>query len=139
MEFVSKAWFNFVTSQQAEEARRQGNTIEAVQKRVSEILEGKVVVGFDVENDFEVLGLEPPFTFLVRDIQKHFDADRCSEPDMCRLGLRDLTHPKAFHSLKKLFSAVFSKPFQTGPHSALADAQATLALYVWDRHRIDTS
>ena len=86
-----------------------------------------------------MLGLKPPFPFLVRDIQKHFNADRCSEPDLCRLGLRELTHPKHVHSLRKLFSAVFMLPFQTGAHSALADAQATLALYVWDRHRIDTS
>ena len=50
-----------------------------------------MVIGFDVKNDLEVLGLKPPFPFLVRDIQKHFNADRCSEPDMCRLGLRKLT------------------------------------------------
>ena len=49
------------------------------------------MIGFDVKNDFEVLGLKPPFPFLVRDIQKHFNADRCSEPDMCRLGLHKLT------------------------------------------------
>ena len=79
MEFISKAWFNFVTPQQAEEAERQGNTIEAVQKRGSEISKGKVVIGFDVKNDFGMLALKPPFPFLVRDIQKHFNADRCSE------------------------------------------------------------
>ena len=104
MEFISKAWFNFVTPQQAEEAERQGNTIEAVHKRGSEILKGKVVIGFDVKNDFGMLALKPPFPFLVRDIQKHFNADRCSEPDMRRLGLRKLTENLIQCCAQKAFS-----------------------------------
>ena len=131
MEFINKAWFNFVTLQQAEEAERQGNTIEAVHKRGREILKGKVVIGFDVKNDFRMLALKPPFPFLVRDIQKHFNTDRCSEPDMCRLGLRKLT--------KNLIQCCAQKAFSDRSSSDLADARATLALYIWDRHRIDTS
>ena len=89
------------------------------------ILKGEVVIGFAILSGWG----------LVRDIQKHFNANRCSEPGMCRLGLPELAHPR---SLTTLFSAVFRKPFQTGAHTALADAQATLALYVLDRHRTDS-
>ena len=64
--------FNFVMDQQAEEAKCQGNTIEAVQKRVREILKVKVVIGFAAKNDFEVLGFKLPNPFLVRDFQESF-------------------------------------------------------------------
>ena len=89
------------------------------------------MIGFDVKNDLGMLALKPPFPFLVRDIQKHFNADRCSEPDMCRLGLRKLT--------ENLIQCFAQKAFSDKSSSDLADARATLALYIWDRHRIDTS
>ena len=52
-----------------------------VQDHVRTVLEGTIVVGFDITNDLKVLGisLTPE---KVWDIQKYFDAERCSQLDL---------------------------------------------------------
>ena len=71
-----------------------------VQNQVRAVLED-TVVGFDNVNDLKVLGITLP-PERVRDVQRHFDAKRCSEPDLKDQDLPTLDgqHPK--HNLDNL-------------------------------------
>ena len=107
-----------------------------VQDQVRTLLKDTIVVGFDVANDLKVLGITLP-PERVRDVQRHFDAKRCSEPDLSDRGLPTLDgqHPK--HSLKNLAQCLLRRSIQKGPHTAVEDAMATMDLYLWDRGRIE--
>ena len=114
-------------------------SIESVQEQVRALLDGRIVVGFDIANDLKVLGISLP-PEMVRDIQVHFNAQQCSEPDLSGIGLPELNYARPVHNLRNLVRCVLRKQsFQEGPHSALADAQATMQLYLWDRGRIEAS
>ena len=106
------------------------------QDQVRTLLEDTIVVGFDIANDLKVLDITLP-PERVRDVQRHFDAKRCSEPDLSDRGLPTLggQHPK--HSLKNLAQCLLRRSIQKGPHTAVEDAMATMDLYLWDRGRIE--
>ena len=74
----------------------------------------------------------------MRDIQLHFDAERCSEPDLCSSELPALSDSRPVHSLKNLAKCILDRPIQEGPHSALVDARATMDLYMKERGRIES-
>ena len=113
-----------------------------VQDQVRTVLEDTIVVGFDITNDLKVLGisLSPQ---KVRDIQKYFDVEGCSRPEVSDTGLPTLDgqHPK--HSLKNLVRYLVPdavkgcRSFQEGPHSALEDSRATMTLYLLHRAYIE--
>ena len=113
-----------------------------VRDQVRTILEDTIVVGFDIANDLKVLGISLP-PQKVRDIQKYFDAEGCSRPEVSDTGLPALDgqHPK--HSLKNLVRYLVPdavkgcRSFQEGPHSALEDARATMTLYLLHRAYIE--
>ena len=110
------------------------------------ILEDTIVVGFDIANDPEgvlkVLGVSLP-PQKVRNVQKYFNAEGCSRPEVSDTGLPALDgqHPK--HSLKNLVRYLVPdavkgcRSFEEGPHSALEDARATMTLYLLHRAYIE--
>ena len=57
-----------------------------VQDHVRTVLKDTIVVGFDIANDLKVLGISLP-SQKVRDIQKYFDAEGCSWPEVTRVCL----------------------------------------------------
>ena len=72
--------------------------IESVQQQVRALLDGRIVVGFAITNDLKVLGISLP-SEMVRDIQVHFNAQRCSEPDLRCIGLPELNDACPVHNL----------------------------------------
>ena len=112
------------------------STIEFVQQEVRDILEDTIVVGFDITNDLKVLGISLP-PEKVRDVQTHFNAERCSKPDLVGKGLPTLDGSRPKHSLKNLSVCLLGRSIQDGPHSALVDARATMELYLQERGMIE--
>ena len=104
-----------------------------VQDQVRAVLEDTVVVGFDIVNDLKVLGITLP-PGRVRDVQRHFDAKRCSEPDLRDQDLPTLDGQRPKHNLTQ---CLLHRSIQEGPHTAMEDAMATMDLYLWDRGRIE--
>ena len=111
-------------------------SVESVQEQVKSFLEDKIVVGFALEGDLKVLGISLP-PEKTRDIQKHFNAKRCSESDLVGKGLPELHSGRPVHSLKTLARCILGRSIQEGDHSALVDAQATMALYINQRGHIE--
>ena len=111
-------------------------SIESVREQVKPLLEDRIVVGFAMKGDLQVLGITLP-TETKRDIQLHFNAKWCSESDLVGRGLPELNSNRQVHSMKNLAHCVLGRSIQEGAHSALVDAQATMELYLWDRGRIE--
>lgn len=107
-----------------------------VQDQVRAVLEDTVVVGFDIANDLKVLGITLP-PERIRDVQRHFDAQRCSKPDLRDQDLPTLDDQRPKHNLKNLAQFLLHRSIQEGPHTAVEDAMATMDLYLWDRGRIE--
>ena len=74
-------------------------SIESVQERVRSLLVGSIV-GFAIDNDLKVLGISRN-DLMVRDVQLHFDAEKCSEPDLSSSELPALSDSCRIHSLAK--------------------------------------
>ena len=111
-------------------------SIESVQEQVRSLLVGRIVVGFAIDDDLKVLGISRS-DLMVRDIQLHFDAERCSEPDLRGSELPALNDDRQVHSLNNLARCVLGRSIQEGPHSVLVDARATMELYLRERDRIE--
>lgn len=93
-----------------------------VQKKVLELLRGKILVGHAVYNDLIVLGIRHP-----------------------RQNVRDTTRFKKFYSigsgtpsLKKLTSHFLKVDIQCGEHNSIQDAQAAMQLYMMYRKEWET-
>ncbi len=84
----------------------------------------KVVVGCSIHSDLKVFGFSVP-SDQVRDIQKVYTRDRCLMPE------RGIPNHNGPYSLKDLSKAVLGLSIQEGPHSALHDALATMALWLY--------
>lgn len=87
---------------------------DVVQQKVKEIIENKILVGHAINNDFKCLGLKVS-SLLIRDTSML--------PEY-----RDLANGKP-PSLKKLCKHFLQLDIQSGPHSSVEDARATMALY----------
>ncbi|WOO83679.1 RNA exonuclease 4 [Vanrija pseudolonga] len=87
---------------------------EEVQKKVAELVEGRILIGHAIENDMKALLLSHPNPF-VRDTQK------CKQ-------LREAAKTKR-PGLKKLVELELGLKIQAGSHSSVTDARATMALY----------
>ncbi|CAH1796571.1 unnamed protein product [Owenia fusiformis] len=102
------------------ECLEKGLPFEQVQKEVSAILEGRILVGHALHNDLQVLYLSHP-----------------------RKKIRDTLKYKPFRklfsgrnpSLKKLSEQVLNVKVQEGEHSSVQDAQAAMRLYTMYRQR----
>ena len=94
--------------------------------QVRTVLQDTIVVGFDIANDLKVLGISLP-PQKVQDIQKYFNAEGCSQPDVRDKCLPALDGQQPKHSLKNLVDSLLlpkeRRSFQDGPHSALEDAR----------------
>ncbi|GMK60017.1 hypothetical protein CspeluHIS016_0902340 [Cutaneotrichosporon spelunceum] len=87
---------------------------EEVQKKVAELVEGRVLVGHAIENDTKALLLSQPAPF-VRDTQKY-------------RPLREVARSKR-PGLKSLVESQLGLKIQSGAHSSITDARATMALF----------
>ena len=125
-----------ISEHQFQVAAAEQVSIESVQEQVRTLLMGRVVVGFAINNDLKVLGISRD-DLTVRDVQLHFDAVRCSEPDLSGSELPKLDDSRRVHSLKNLVRCVLGRSIQEGPHSALVNARATMDLYMGERARIE--
>ena len=125
-----------ISGHQLRVAAAEQVSIESVQEQVETLLEGRIVVGCDITNDLKVLGASLP-PEMVRDLQLHFSAERCSKPDLRGSGLPALGDGHSVHSLEDLAKHVLEKPIQEGPHSALMNARAIMELYLMERGRIE--
>lgn len=90
-----------------------GEQFDVVQKEVSEILRGKILIGHSVKNDLKVLFLSHP-----------------------KKNIRDTTTYKPFRkitkstpSLKRLTKEILGVDIQSGEHSSVEDARAVMKLY----------
>ena len=94
--------------------RQHGKPFQQVQKRVSDILKGKIVVGHALKNDFKALLLDHP-RHLMRDTSlfKKFRNHITKRP----------------RSLKSLAFEYLGKAIQDGEHSSVEDARCALELF----------
>lgn len=89
---------------------------KSIQREVAKIIDGRIVVGHAVHNDFAVLKISHP-PELIRDTC-HYYKNRFQG-----------TNP----SLKKLSESYLGITIQNGEHDSVQDAQATMRLYVMER------
>ncbi|MCJ1484673.1 3'-5' exonuclease [Schaereria dolodes] len=93
---------------------QNARSLEIVQRDVARLLDGKVLVGHAVRNDLDALMLGHP----KRDIR---DTSRYA-------GFRQLARGKT-PALKKLAKEVLGLDIQSGEHSSVEDARATMLLF----------
>ncbi|BEJ10358.1 hypothetical protein CcaverHIS641_0703930 [Cutaneotrichosporon cavernicola] len=87
---------------------------DEVQKKVAELVQGRVLVGHAIENDTKALLLSHPAPF-VRDTQRY-------------RPLREAARSKR-PGLKSLVESQLGLKIQSGAHSSITDARATMGLY----------
>lgn len=95
-----------------------GVEFSTVQKEVSELLAGRILVGHAVRNDLKVLFLSHPWSDI-RDTSRY-------------KGFRRL-FGGAIPSLKKLTQKIMGVQIQSGEHNSIQDAQAAMRLYTLHR------
>lgn len=100
----------------------QAIEFKEAQKKVDALLQGKILVGHALGNDLEVLFLSHPKT-KIRDTAKF-------KP------FRDIAEGKA-PSLKKLCKHFTNLDIQTGQHSSVEDARATMLLFRMHRKEFE--
>lgn len=94
-------------------------TFKEAQKRCSEILKGRILVGHAVKHDLDALLLSHPKA-MIRDTARH-------------LPFRQKYSGGKSPSLKKLTKEVLKINIQSGHHSSVEDARATMLLYKSDK------
>ncbi|XP_067931620.1 uncharacterized protein [Watersipora subatra] len=97
-----------------------GEDLETVQKEIDNMFKGRILVGHAISNDEKVLFMNHPKRY-VRDTQKY-------------QGYRQLMGGRK-PSLKILAQKVLGMKIQTGEHSSIQDAQATMRLYTLIRDK----
>nr|VZI32234.1 unnamed protein product [Spirometra erinaceieuropaei] len=90
---------------------------ECVQDQVQRIIQGRIVVGHMVFNDFRVLKMQHPAD-LIRDTG-------LAPYAKVKAGF----HPKQPTALRNLADKLLGLQIQTGEHCSIEDAQATMAIY----------
>lgn len=96
----------------------EGENVHLVQREVSEILQGRIVVGHAIHNDLKILLLDHPKK-KIRDTQKYKPfktAVKSGRP-----------------ALRVLCREILNFKVQQGEHSSVQDAQATMRLYTMVR------
>ncbi|XP_044161381.1 RNA exonuclease 4 [Bufo gargarizans] len=97
---------------------KNGEDFKVVQKEVSEILKGRILVGHAVHNDLKIFFLDHPKK-ATRDTQKYKPFKqrvKCGRP-----------------SLKLLCENILNVKVQTGEHCSIQDAQAAMRLYTMEK------
>ena len=125
---------------------RGAPSFDAVRRTVSTLLEGRVVVGHGLENDFAALQVSHPAT-SVRDTARYppftrrFDgvasaARRAADlmaGNASKTELADLGPPGKPRKLRDLAAEQLGMEIQQGEHSPVHDARA--CMYLYTRHR----
>ena len=97
-------------------------TFEEAQKKVSELFKNRIVVGHAIHNDLHALMISHPRK-LIRDTSLH-------KP------FRQLVK-KGAPGLKMLTSELLNIDIQTGEHSSVEDAQATMLIFRLNKRQFD--
>ncbi|TDL22937.1 ribonuclease H-like protein [Rickenella mellea] len=97
-------------------------TFEEVQTRVAELLKDRILVGHAVYNDLKSLLLSRPRTHI-RDTQQ--------------LAGKNKLMPSRYPALRRLVQQELDLEIQSGEHSSVTDARATMALYRLHRKEWD--
>ncbi|XP_068105335.1 RNA exonuclease 4 [Hyperolius riggenbachi] len=97
---------------------KNGEDFKVVQKEVSEILKGRILVGHAVHNDLKILFLDHPKK-AIRDTQKYKPFRREAKSGR--------------PSLKLLCKKILHVKVQTGEHNSIQDAQAAMRLYTMEK------
>ena len=100
-----------------------------MRSQVAAILDGKKVIGHSVDCDLRLLELKLPKE-KVYDTHYHYTPKRCYE---LGLGILPWINRGLGFSLKYIAKLVLGKSIQKGPHDAIEDTTATMALYLYDR------
>lgn len=105
---------------------KRGEEFEIVQKDVAKIIKGRILVGHAIRNDLKVLMMSHP-PKMIRDTSRF-------------RPFRNLVQGR-LPSLKKLASQILGVNIQSGEHSSVEDAKATMQLYnlyqkEWEGHRL---
>ncbi|KAG7876292.1 hypothetical protein KL938_004683 [Ogataea parapolymorpha] len=90
-------------------------SFKEAQKKVSDLLDGRILVGHDVGHDLDALMLSHP-RFMIRDTAKH-------------TPFRKKYAAGKTPSLKKLSKEILGVEIQSGQHSSVEDARATMMIY----------
>ncbi|XP_022081299.1 RNA exonuclease 4-like isoform X2 [Acanthaster planci] len=110
----------FVSGIRPQDLRDKGEDFEKVQKELSDLLKGRVVVGHALHNDFKVLYFSHPRS-LIRDTSTY-------QP------FKDLFKSKR-PGLRKLTELLLKVNVQKGEHNSIEDAQAAMKLYLLHRRQ----
>lgn len=100
------------------ELLRSARTLEVVQKDVAKLMDGRILVGHAIQNDLNALLLAHPKRDI-RDTSKH--------PPYTALS------KGRSPGLKKLAQELLGITIQTGQHSSIEDARATMLLFRKDK------
>lgn len=103
---------------------RSGKDLSVVQKEVFDIINGRIVVGHALKNDFNALLMSHP----KRDMR---DSARYRP-------FRRLTNGQT-PGLKTLSKLLLGKTIQTGEHSSVEDARAAMQIYVMHKREWEES
>lgn len=96
--------------------KNNAHPFQLVQKEVSTMLEGRILVGHALHNDLQVLLLSHPKQ-KIRDTQK------------CKIFRKKNPSLGGLSSLKKLVKTLLGISIQEGEHNSVHDAQAAMRLY----------
>ncbi|KAH3683570.1 hypothetical protein WICPIJ_005466, partial [Wickerhamomyces pijperi] len=97
-------------------------SFKQAQIEVDELLKGKVLVGHAVQHDLDALFLSHPKS-MIRDTSKH-------------ANYRKISKGKT-PGLKKLVAHFLKKEIQSGEHSSVEDARATMELYKLEKKEFE--
>ncbi|QPG74766.1 3'-5' exonuclease [Brettanomyces nanus] len=110
-----RTWVSGITPK----SMKKAIDFEDAQKLVTQIIKNKIVVGHDLKHDLDSLCLNHP-KYLTRDTSKH-------------PPFRHKYSAGKTPSLKKLTKEILHQDIQTGQHSSVQDAKATMLIYQTDR------
>lgn len=113
-----RTWVSGVSPQDMKHAIR----LEECQKKVAEIFKGRVVVGHAIHNDLKALMISHPKSDI-RDTSLHRPFRKLAKGGP--------------PSLKMLSDKVLNLTIQTGEHSSVEDAQATMLLFRLNKKQFD--
>lgn len=102
--------------------------LESALSQISDIIEGKIVVGHGIHNDFRVMGFSHP-EHLIRDTQR---SKHLLEKMKQESGTNQV-------SLKRMTDTLLGRTIQTGAHCSIVDATASMDLYKLVREEWETN
>lgn len=115
-------WRTYVSGIKPEHMK-QAISFEEAQRKCAEIIKGRILVGHALKHDLDALLLSHPRS-MIRDTARH-------------LPFRKKYAKGKSPSLKKLTKEVLKVQIQSGEHSSVEDARATMLLYKSDKSEFE--